>query len=108
MKEPGKSVARRERQSPKMFRRASYLAALVPGVAGAAFVGAGVLVLELSLQPANIPTKPNSTIRVSNLFIVGVTFTKTAKRTSKIFQLQKMVGKAGLDYYHEPPRTSDK
>ena len=33
----------------------------------------------LSLQPANTPIRPNSTIRVINLFIVGVSFTRNAK-----------------------------
>src|SRR6266576_5455955 len=64
----------------------SYL--FVEGVEGAgAFVPAGA-VEEVSdwLQPVNIApnTKPSSTIRVYVLFIVGVTFTKTLKRTSKI------------------------
>ena len=57
-----------------------------------AFVTAaeGALVLDvlpppplLSLQPANTPSIPSSTIRVNNLFIVGVSFTKGGKRTSK-------------------------
>lgn len=38
----------------------------------------------LPLQPANTPSRPKSTIRVTSLFIVGVTFTKKAKLTSKI------------------------
>jgi hypothetical protein len=65
----------------------SYL--LVLGAAGAA--GAFVLgvlgVLSSFAQPANrVPiTRPNSTIKVYNRFIVCVTFTKTIKRTSKIF-----------------------
>ena len=37
------------------------------------------------LQPVTTPNvKPSSTIRVYNLFIVGVTFTKRSKRTSKM------------------------
>lgn len=66
----------------------SYLFVLAEAfVDAAAFVEVLLLLLLLSggLQPANIPTKPASTIRVNNLFIVGVTFTKTAKRTRKIF-----------------------
>lgn len=57
----------------------AYLVALVPAGALGALVDAGVeelLVSLLPLQPAKTPSRPNSTVRVSNLFIVGVTFTK--------------------------------
>jgi hypothetical protein len=43
------------------------------------------------LQPANTPKRPNSAIRVSNLFIVGITLTILEHRTSK-----------NLPYLHEP------
>ena len=56
------------------------------GVAGAFVSGVVVGVLPGSLQPVSTTTvTPNSTIRVNNLFIVAVTFTKRLKRTSKIF-----------------------
>lgn len=62
----------------------SYFAAFVLGAAGAALVVAGgELVSEDWLQPANTPSRPSNTIRVYNLFIVGVRFTKYSKRTSK-------------------------
>jgi len=65
-------------------------------VAGGALVSVDEVV-ELSLQPVITPTvTPSSTIRVNNLFIVGVTFTKTTKRTSKIF---KRLGDAKLQGY---------
>ncbi len=56
----------------------AYLVALVPaGALGALVEGVvELLVSLLPLQPANTPSRPNSTVRVSNLFIVGVTFTK--------------------------------
>ena|SRR5260221_40041 len=62
----------------------SYL--FVAGAAGGAFVLASALGVSDWLQPVNIVpnTKPNSTISVDIRFIVGVTFTKTSKRTSKI------------------------
>ena len=65
----------------------SYL--FVEGAAGVAFVPpASGLGVSDWLQPVNIApnTKPSSTIRVYVLFIVGVTFTKTLKRTSKILK----------------------
>jgi hypothetical protein len=63
----------------------SYL--FVEGVAGAAFVVESGLGASDWLQPVSIVpnTKPNSTIRDIR-FIVGVTFTKTQKRTSKILK----------------------
>jgi hypothetical protein len=66
----------------------SYLVAgaLVLGAAGAAGAALVLVLLELSdpLQPASTPAvRPNSTIRVNSLFIVGVSFTKRSKRTSK-------------------------
>src|SRR5258708_3954793 len=64
----------------------SYL--FVEGVAAGGFVLPPAAGAELSdwLQPVNNApnTKPNSTISVDIRFIVGVTFTKTPKRTSKI------------------------
>ncbi len=56
----------------------SYLAAFVLGAAGVALVPVedGGVVSEDWLQPANTPSKPSNTIRVYNLFIVGVRFTK--------------------------------
>jgi hypothetical protein len=68
----------------------SYLAgaAFVPGVAGVEFVLAGAVLSELWLQPVTAPiTRPNSTIRVHSLFIVGVTLTNSEERTSKNFAL---------------------
>jgi hypothetical protein len=59
----------------------------VEGAAGGGFVPplpAPLDVSLLSLQPVTAPiTRPNSTIRVYNLFIVGVTLTNSEKRTSK-------------------------
>jgi len=56
------------------------------GVAGAFVSGVAAGGFVPSLQPDNTTiVTPNSTIRVNNLFIVGVTFTKRRKRTSKIF-----------------------
>ena len=64
----------------------SYL--FVEGVAGAFVVAGGVVEVSDWLQPVNIApnTKPSSTISVDIRFIVGVTFTKTSKRTSKILK----------------------
>jgi hypothetical protein len=60
----------------------------VDGAAGGGFVPGVVLASLLSLQPVTVPiTRPNSTIRVNNLFIVGVTLTNSEKRTSKNFAL---------------------
>jgi hypothetical protein len=64
---------------------------LVLAAAGGALVEALVVSLPLWLQPANTPTRPNSAIRVSNLFIVGITLTILEHRTSK-----------NLPYLHEP------
>ena len=65
---------------------------LVLAAAGGALVSAlVVLSLPLWLQPANTPTRPNSAIRVSNLFIVEITLTNLEHRTSK-----------KLPYLHEP------
>ena len=67
------------------------------GAAGAAGADGGALVLGVfggggllspGLHPDITPAaRPNSTIRVSNLFIVGVTLTRNAKKTSVIFYL---------------------
>jgi hypothetical protein len=66
------------------------------GAAGAAFVSGAfpVVVSDDGLQPVSTApmTIPNSTIRVNILFIVGLTFTKSAKRTSTIFALAAQVG----------------
>ncbi len=56
---------------------------LVEGAGGGVFVPPPPLLWSLLLQPANTPNRPNNTIRVNNLFIVGVSFTKEGKRTSK-------------------------
>jgi hypothetical protein len=73
----------------------SYLLVLgIEGAAGTAFVSAGFEVVSPELQPVSTApmTIPNSTIRVNILFIVGVRFTKNAKRTSTIFGGQKAEG----------------
>lgn len=44
---------------------------LVLAAAGGALVSVLEVLVPLWLQPANTPTRPNSAIRVSNLFIVG-------------------------------------
>ena len=64
---------------------------LVLAAAGGALVEALVVSLPLWLQPANTPRRPNSAIRVSNLFIVAITLTILEHRTSK-----------NLPYLHEP------
>jgi hypothetical protein len=88
-KRPGKTLARREANIPKTeLGKVTYLFVLgISGAAGGAFVlGAGV-VSEDGLQPVTtVPTTiANNTIRVYNLFIVGLNIAKTAKRTSRIF-----------------------
>jgi hypothetical protein len=68
--------------SPNRLEVMSYL--LVLAAAGGALVLLLVVSLGLWLQPANTPTvRPNSAIRVSNLFIVALTLTKLPARTSK-------------------------
>ena len=64
----------------------SYLLVLA-GAVGAAFVSVVGGVEELGLQPVSTApiTIPNNTISVNILFIVDLTFTKSAKRTSTIF-----------------------
>jgi hypothetical protein len=63
----------------------SYL--LVLGISGGAgaFVPGGGASVCFGSQPvsATLMTMPNNTIKVYILFIVGLTFTKTAKGTSK-------------------------
>ncbi len=71
---------------PKVFGSMSYLAgALVLGAAGAFVAVVWSPPPPPWLQPVNkmVAPSPISTIRVISLFIVGVTFTKKAKRTSK-------------------------
>jgi hypothetical protein len=82
-----KPYARLENDIPKLIGSMSYLAgAFVPGGVVGAFVPLPLVLLLLSLQPVTTPiTKPNSTIRVHSLFIVGVTLTNSEKRTSKNF-----------------------
>ncbi len=70
-------------RSQNSFGTGDYL--LVLGAAGAFVLGVVVEVSVLWLQPATTPNKPNSTIRVNNLFIFRVTFTRFYKRTSKNF-----------------------
>jgi hypothetical protein len=84
VKEPGKNPMPGLKMTfPKLIGCLDYLFVEVDG---GALVGAGVLVSLLSLQPVTTPiTKPNSTIRVHSLFIVGVTLTNSEKRTSKNF-----------------------
>ena len=72
----------------------SYLLVLgIEGAAGTAFVSAGFEVVSPELQPVSTApmTIPNSTISANILFIVGVTLTKSAKRTSTIFALAARV-----------------
>ena len=69
---------------PTNWKGWPYLVAFVPGGMAGAFVPLSVL-LVLSLQPANAPKRPNSAIRANNLCILRVSFTKSVKRTSKIF-----------------------
>jgi hypothetical protein len=69
----------------------SYLAAgalvLAGGVAAGGFVEPPVDESPplQPAKPASTPKRPSSTIRVDNLFILGATFAKREKRTSKIF-----------------------
>jgi hypothetical protein len=66
----------------------SYL--LVLAAAGGVFVSVDVVEpLPPWLQPAKTPTvRPNSAIRVNNLFIVRLTLTINPSRTSKKFPYQ--------------------
>jgi hypothetical protein len=83
-----KPYARLEDDVPKLIWKSYLAGAFVAGGAVGAFVPPLSGLLPLSLQPVTVPiTSPNSTIRVNSLFIVGVTLTKSEKRTSKNFAL---------------------
>ena len=67
----------------------SYLLVLAGavGAAGALVSAVPVVVAGFSQPVSTAPiTIPNSTIIANILFIVGLTFTKSTKRTSTIFQ----------------------
>jgi hypothetical protein len=68
MKEPGKPMPG-VNDIPKFWKQCPYLLVLA---GGGAFVSALVVLLPLSLQPANTPTtKPTSERSMSSLFILG-------------------------------------
>jgi len=101
-KRAGHTYARVDRVISQKTLGGSYL--LVDGVEGA-LVFAGVLVSDPLLQPVTSAptTKPNSTIRVNILFIVGVMFTKTAPTTSEIFSEKTPVGRRSNKRLSTPP-----
>jgi hypothetical protein len=91
MKKAGQTLARRETDVSKSALGAMTYLLGAAGATGAAFVSGGFWVSSPLLQPASAApmTIPNSTINVNIRFIVCLTFTTSAKRTSRVLSIAR-------------------